>query len=196
MSLPVFTVQTFNQAVLKAAGAVFAQRVDIIPGNKVPAEMQKKIKDLTTATLADLQQAAKAKYPAAVALIDTDIEVSEFGPSFVSCLASATVLLKKVASQPVAIPMAQVQPQPMAQVQPQPIPEMSQPLFALPSQPMGSQGPMQPLILQPVASPVAAPVAAPVASPVAPPVPVAQPLPPPQGGKRKKSRSRTKRSRR
>jgi len=181
MSLPVFTVQTFNQAVLKAAGAVFAQRVDLIPGIKVPAEMQKKINDLTAATLADLQQAAKAKYPAAVALIDTDIEVSEFGPSFVSCLASGTVLLKKAASQPVAAPVAQPVAAPVAPL----IPEMSQPMFALPSQPMGSQGPAQPLLLQPVA--MAQPVVPPIASPVA----MAQPVP--QGGKRKKRHSRRSR---
>lgn len=119
MPLPIFTVQKFNKNSLQPAGAVFAQRVESISivrnffagiagvaGGR-STMMEKKMNDLTTVLLEELDQQAIKKYPNAVALIDVDIHFSDIGKNdsnmFLAGQASATALIKRttpITSQP------------------------------------------------------------------------------------------------
>lgn len=110
MALPVYTIQSFNQATLKAAGAVFAQRVEtisllrnfmagfggIIGGRSTT--MEKKMDDLTKVLLEEIQANAISKYPNAVALVDLKLHFSDIGKTeqnmFLAGQASATVLIQ------------------------------------------------------------------------------------------------------
>jgi uncharacterized protein YbjQ (UPF0145 family) len=132
MPLPIFTVQTFNQSVLQPAGAVFAQRVESVQiarnffaGTSNTAGgrstmMEKKMNDLTTALLEELDQQATKKYPNAVALIDVNIDFSDMGKNdsnmFLAGQASATALIKRskpaqVNSEVVSKPVVPIAPQ-------------------------------------------------------------------------------------
>jgi uncharacterized protein YbjQ (UPF0145 family) len=121
MPLPIFTVQKFNKNTLQPAGAVFAQRVESISivrnffagiagiaGGR-STMMEKKMNDLTTVLLEELDQQAIKKYPNAVALIDVDIHFSDIGKNdsnmFLAGQASATALIKRttpITSQPIS----------------------------------------------------------------------------------------------
>ena len=117
MALPIFTIQTFNQSALQAAGAIFVQRVETVAlqgnvaeGRSTP--MEKKMNDLTKALLDDIQTQAKAKYPNAVALVDVHVDFSEVGKTgdmtFLAGQASATALIrkaKKTGNTPVTPPV-------------------------------------------------------------------------------------------
>lgn len=167
MALPVYTIESFNQNALQAAGAIFAQRVEtisllrnifagiggIIGGRSTT--MEKKMEDLTKVLLEEIQAKAISKYPNAVALIDLKLQFSDIGKTqenmFLAGQASATVLIKKIGrtSQPQAQP-----------------------------------------IVQPIAQPIAS------NKPINTQPPIAQPMPQPVGGKRKhtsKSKSRKNR---
>ena len=142
MALPIFTIQTFNQSALQAAGAIFIQRVETVAlqgnvaeGRSTP--MEKKMNDLTRALLDDIQTQAKAKYPNTVALVDVHIDFSEVGKtgdmSFLAGQASATALIrkaKKTGNTPVTPPMAMPMPMnvapmaPMAMAAPGPPPSV------------------------------------------------------------------------
>lgn len=156
MPLPIFTIQTFNQNTLQPAGAVFAQRVEAVSivrdflagitgivGGRNTA-MEKKMNDLTSVLMEELQLQARTAYPNAIALVDVKVHFCNIGNDgsnmFLSGQASATALIKrnKVNTPAMAMAMATPVPAPVA---------------------------------APVASPVAAPVASPVAAPVAAPVP-------------------------
>jgi len=110
MPLPIITVQTFNQSALRAAGAVFVQRVESVSfGRGVLAGitglvggrnelMEKKMNDLTQALLTELDTQAKKVYPNAIGLVDANIDFSTAGPDSSMILigqASATVLVKR-----------------------------------------------------------------------------------------------------
>jgi len=132
MALPIFTIESFNQNTLQAAGAVFAQRVEtvsllrdlfagiggIIGGRSTT--MEKKMDDLTKVLLEEIQANAISKYPNAVALIDLKLLFSDIGKTqnnmFLAGQASATVLIRKVGrtSQPIDVS----QPTAMAPIAP------------------------------------------------------------------------------
>ena len=121
MALPIFTIESFNQNTLQAAGAVFAQRVEtvsllrdlfagiggIIGGRSTT--MEKKMDDLTKVLLEEIQAKTISKYPNAVALIDLNLLFSDIGKTqnnmFLAGQASATVLIRKVGrtSQPIDV---------------------------------------------------------------------------------------------
>ena len=121
MALPIFTIESFNQNTLQAAGAVFAQRVEtvsllrdlfagiggIIGGRSTT--MEKKMDDLTKVLLEEIQAKTISKYPNAVALIDLKLLFSDIGKTqnnmFLAGQASATVLIRKVGrtSQPIDV---------------------------------------------------------------------------------------------
>ena len=110
--LPVFTIQTFNQNALQPAGAVFAQRVEsisiarnffagvsgIVGGRSTI--MEKKMNDLTTVLMEELDIQAKKIYPNAVALVNVQVHFSDICKSdssmFLAGQASATALIKRV----------------------------------------------------------------------------------------------------
>ena len=130
-TLPVFTIQTFNQNALQPAGAVFAQRVEAISiarsfvagvagvvGGR-STMMEKKMNDLTTVLMEELDLQAKKLYPSAVALINVQVHFSDIGKNdanmFLAGQASATALIKRVkavgqsmipSSAPLASPLA------------------------------------------------------------------------------------------
>ena len=179
MALPIFTIQSFNQAALQAAGAIFVQRVEsisllrnviaevggIIGGRSTT--MEKKMNDLTKVLLDEIQTQAKAKYPNAVALVDVHIEFSDIGKTdqnmFLAGQASATALVRKTRKPGNSLVTATI------------------PLT----------GPMAPPM-----APSMAPSMAPVL-PMAPMVPVASNIPPvpATGGRRRKGPSQKSKSR-
>lgn len=121
--LPVFTIQTFNQNALQPAGAVFAQRVESISiarnffaglGGIVGGRstmMEKKMNDLTTVLMEELDTQTKKIYPNAVALVNVQVHFSDICKSdssmFLAGQASATALIKRV--KPVGQSMASSQ---------------------------------------------------------------------------------------
>jgi uncharacterized protein YbjQ (UPF0145 family) len=175
MALPIFTIQSFNQNALQAAGAVFVQRVEsvsllrnvvaevggIIGGRSTT--MEKKMNDLTKVLLDELQTQTKVKYPSAVALVDVHIEFSDIGKTdqnmFLAGQASATALVRKT-RKPENSPVAATVPVPSAG-------------------PVPSVGPVSNV-----------PVA-----PVAPTLPMAPPMATTTGGRRRKAPSRKSKSR-
>jgi uncharacterized protein YbjQ (UPF0145 family) len=142
MALPIFTIQSFNQSALQAAGAIFVQRVETVAlqGNATEGRstpMEKKMNDLTKSLLDDIQAQAKAKYPNAVALVDVHVDFSEVGKTgdmtFLAGQASATAIIRKAkktgntpVTPPMAPPMAPPMPMnvapPMAMAAPVPVP--------------------------------------------------------------------------
>ena len=129
MALPVFTIQSFNQNLLQAAGSIFIQRVEsvsllrniggfggITGGRSIP--MEKKMNDLTKALLDELQVQAKAKYPTAIALVNVHIDFSDIGKTgdymFLAGQLSATALVRKSpklkSSVPDSVPMSNMAP--------------------------------------------------------------------------------------
>ena len=183
MALPIFTIQSFNQNALQAAGAVFVQRVEsvsllrnvvaevggIIGGRSTT--MEKKMNDLTKVLLDELQTQTKVKYPSAVALVDVHIEFSDIGKTdqnmFLAGQASATALVRKT-RKPENSPVAATVP-------------------VVPSAgPVPSVGPVSNVPVAPLA-------------PVAPTLPMAPPMAPPMatttGGRRRKAPSRKSKSR-
>lgn len=110
MALPMFTIQTFNQNVLKPAGAVFAQRVEAVSllrdfmagiGGLIGGQsttMEKKMNDLTKVLQDELQKKAKEQYPNVVALVDVTLTFSDIGTDassmFIAGQASATALVR------------------------------------------------------------------------------------------------------
>jgi uncharacterized protein YbjQ (UPF0145 family) len=160
MPLPIFTIQTFNQNTLQPAGAVFAQRVEMITAGRDflggitgstggrNTAIEKKMHDLTKSLVEELHLQANRAFPSAVALVDVKMHISNDSPELLTGQASATALVKRnklptpqpspVTSGEVSAPMASPLPAPMAS----PLPA-------------------------PMASPMASPMAAPMASPVA-----------------------------
>ena len=152
--LPVFTIQTFNQNTLQPAGAVFAQRVEsisiarnffagvsgIVGGRSTI--MEKKMNDLTTVLMEELDIQAKKIYPNAIALVNVKVHFSDICKSdssmFLAGQASATALIKRV--KPVGqsmmssqIPISPIAPAPVASAPPAP-PILLAPTEALPIQ--------------------------------------------------------------
>ena len=129
--LPIFTIQTFNQNALQPAGAVFAQRVEsisiarnffagvtgIVGGRSTM--MEKKMNDLTTVLMEELDIQAKKIYPNAVALVNVNVHFSDICKSdssmFLAGQASATALIKRV--KPVGQSMISPQIPPVAPLQ-------------------------------------------------------------------------------
>uniref|UniRef100_A0A6C0APM9 Uncharacterized protein n=1 Tax=viral metagenome TaxID=1070528 RepID=A0A6C0APM9_9ZZZZ len=143
MSLPIFTIQTFNQNTLQPAGAVFAQRVEAVSmarnvfagiSGSVGGRnmvMEKKMNDLTKVLMEELQSQTKTAYPNAVALVDVKMHFSDIGKDdsnmFLAGQASATALIKRnkpVAQAPASSsgPMAMAAPLAMAAPMPMPMP--------------------------------------------------------------------------
>jgi hypothetical protein len=151
MPLPLITVQTFNQSSLQAAGAVFVQRVESVSVSRgllagitgAPSGtgrnelMEKKMNDLTQVLLSELDIQAKKKYPAAIGLVNADIDFTISGQDASMMLigkASATVLVKRTKplvssgtmpepmsrpmSEPAAMPMSAPMPRPMSEPMP------------------------------------------------------------------------------
>ena len=148
MPLPLITVQTFNQSSLQAAGAVFVQRVESVSVSRgllagitgAPSGtgrnelMEKKMNDLTQVLLSELDIQAKKKYPAAVGLVNADIDFTISGQDASMMLigkASATVLVKRTKplvssgtiSEPAAMPRPMSEPMPAAMPMPRPMSE-------------------------------------------------------------------------
>ena len=162
MPLPIFTIQTFNQNTLQPAGAVFAQRVEMITAGRDflggitgstggrNTAIEKKMHDLTKSLVEELHLQANRAFPNAVALVDVKMHISNDSPELLTGQASATALVKRnklptsqpspVSSGEVAAPMAS--PLPVAMASPAP---MASPLPA------------------PMASPLPAPMASPLA---------------------------------
>ena len=179
--LPVFTIQTFNQNALQPAGAVFAQRVESISiarnffaglGGVVGGRstmMEKKMNDLTTALMEELDIQAKKLYPSAVALVNVNVHFSDICKSdssmFLAGQASATALIKRV--KPVGQSMVPSS-QPPASAPLASAPLASAPLASAPlaSAPLASA----PLASAPLAS------APPMVSPVIPSSANSQPI--------------------
>jgi uncharacterized protein YbjQ (UPF0145 family) len=147
--LPIFTIQTFNQAALQAAGSVFVQRVESISiarnffagvtgvaGGR-STMMEKKMNDLTQALMQELDSQAKKMYPNAVALVNVQVHFSDIGKNdqnmFLAGQASATILIKRV--KPVGQTITPSQP-----VQSEPL--ASAPL-QIPSAPLQMQKPIE-----------------------------------------------------
>lgn len=147
--LPIFTIQTFNQAALQAAGSVFVQRVESISiarnffagvtgvaGGR-STMMEKKMNDLTQALMQELDSQAKKIYPNAVALVNVQVHFSDIGKNdqnmFLAGQASATILIKRV--KPVGQTITPSQP-----VQSEPL--ASAPL-QIPSAPLQMQKPIE-----------------------------------------------------
>jgi len=201
MALPIFTIQSFNQNALQAAGAVFVQRVESVSllrnvvaetGGSIGGRsttMEKKMEDLTKSLLSEIQAQTKAKYPTAVALVDFHIAFSDIGKTdqnvFLAGQASATALVRKSRKVPNSS---------MA------------PLASESVAPVGSVAPMAPMA--PMAPPMAPPMPMPTPMSV-PPVPMSVPpmamAPPmaipiqsgnaPVGGKRRSKKSKTRMTR-
>jgi len=164
MPLPLITVQTFNQSSLQAAGAVFVQRVESVSVSRgllagitgAPSGtgrnelMEKKMNDLTQVLLSELDIQAKKKYPAAIGLVNADIDFTISGQDASMMLigkASATVLVKRtkplVSSgtmpEPAAMPAAMPMSRPMSEPAAMP---MSAPMAMPMSAPMPRFDPM------------------------------------------------------
>jgi uncharacterized protein YbjQ (UPF0145 family) len=175
--LPVFTIQTFNQNALQPAGAVFAQRVESISiarnffaglGGVVGGRstmMEKKMNDLTTVLMEELDIQAKKLYPNAVALVNVNVHFSDICKSdssmFLAGQASATAIIKRVkavgqsmvtSSQPVA-PLVPA-PAPAQMSAPAPA-QMSAPASAQMSAPAPAPAPV-PIQMPPLAIPSSA----------------------------------------
>jgi uncharacterized protein YbjQ (UPF0145 family) len=140
MPLPIFTIQTFNQNTLQPAGAVFAQRVEMIPAGRDflggitgstggrNTAIEKKMHDLTKSLVEELHLQANRAFPSAVALVDVKMHISNDSPELLTGQASATALVKRnklptpqpspVTSAEVSAPMAA----PMASPLPAPLP--------------------------------------------------------------------------
>jgi len=154
MSLPIFTIQSFNQAALQPAGAVFAQRVESvtlarsmlagITGSSGGRNtmIEKKMNDLTKILMEELQLQVKTNYPNAVALVDVKLHFSDIGKDDSNVLlvgqASATALIKRNkinTSQPLApAPMSAPMSAPLPSSQAAPLPAL-QPAAQLAPQP-------------------------------------------------------------
>jgi uncharacterized protein YbjQ (UPF0145 family) len=154
MSLPIFTIQTFNQNSLQPTGAVFAQRVEAITmsrnflagitgtaGGRNTA-MEKKMNELTKALTEELQLQAKNTYPSAVALVDVKMQFSNIGKDDSNMLlagqASATALIKRVKSVGSSV-------------------TSSNPVNPMP--PMAPVAPVAPVASRPISPPMGSPVA-------------------------------------
>lgn len=149
MPLPLITVQTFNQSSLQAAGAVFVQRVESVSVSRgllagitgAPSGtgrnelMEKKMNDLTQVLLSELDIQAKKKYPAAIGLVNADIDFtisSQDASMMLIGKASATVLVKRtkplVSSgtmpEPMSRPMSEPMPRPMSEPMPMSAPRL------------------------------------------------------------------------
>lgn len=163
--LAVFTIQSFNQSALQPAGAVFAQRVEIISlarnvfagtGGVVGGRstlMEKKMNDLTQALMQELDLQAKKMYPNALALINVQLNFSDIGKTdanmFLAGQASATALIKRV--KPVGQSMIPLASAPLGSA-----PLGSAPLASAPlaSAPLGSAlGPVVPAAIPSSSSP-------------------------------------------
>jgi len=152
MPLPIFTIQTFNQNTLQPAGAVFAQRVEMITAGRDflggitgstggrNTAIEKKMHDLTKSLVEELHLQANRAFPSAVALVDVKMHISNDSPELLTGQASATALVKRN-----KLPT------------PQPSPVTSAEVSAPMASPMAS----------PMAAPLPAPIAAPMASPIA-----------------------------
>ena len=169
MDLPIFTIQTFNQNTLRAAGAVFAHRVDLIKsppkglfsGGATPSNfsantaMEQRIVLLKEELMKKLNEESVNKYgnDKVKALVDIKLDFSLLGESLLG-QASATVLVERI--KPVAAISAPISsPMPAA---------MSAPISAPIS---NSRAP----ISSPMPAPMAAAMAAPMAAPISPPMP-------------------------
>ena len=160
--LPVFTIQTFNQNALQPAGAVFAQRVEsisitrnffagvagVVGGRS--AMMEKKMNDLTTLLMEELDIQAKKLYPNAVALVNVNVHFSDICKSdssmFLVGQASATALIKRVKAVGQSMAPSEQLPPAMPPAMPQAMsPAMSQPM----AQPM-APAPLSPLPVEQV----------------------------------------------
>ena len=212
MALPIFTIQSFNQSALQPAGAVFAQRVESVsvakssfagfssPNTGRSTAMEKKMNDLTKALISEINSQAKATYPNAVALVDLKLQFSNIGKNGDNILlagqASATALLKRKASAPIAGPVAapvvMSQPMDMAMAVAAPVPVASQPMA---SQPVAMAPPApEPMAMAPPVAMASQPVAMapPMAMAMAPP----GPAPVPQQGARRNRRRTVNRNKR
>lgn len=146
MPLPIITVQTFNQSNLRAAGAVFVQRVESVSfGRGVVSGitgllggrnelMEKKMNDLTQALLTELDTQAKKVYPSAIGLVDANIDFSTAGPDSSMILigqASATVLVKREKplsiGPPSSAPLVMSSQPPLQSMPPPPLQSMPPP---------------------------------------------------------------------
>ena len=136
MPLPIFTIQTFNQNTLQPAGAVFAQRVEMITAGRDflggitgstggrNTAIEKKMHDLTKSLVEELHLQANRAFPSAVALVDVKMHISNDSPELLTGQASATALVKRnklptpqpspVTSGEVSAPMASPLAAPMA----------------------------------------------------------------------------------
>jgi hypothetical protein len=115
MDLPIFTIQTFNQNSLRAAGAVFAHRVDLVKsppkglfsGGATPSNflantaMEQRISLIKGELMKILNEEAINKYTndKVKALVDIKMDFSLLGESLLG-QASATVLVERI--KPVA----------------------------------------------------------------------------------------------
>jgi uncharacterized protein YbjQ (UPF0145 family) len=193
MSLPIFTIQTFNQNSLQPTGAVFAQRVEAITmsrnflagitgtaGGRNTA-MEKKMNELTKALTEELQLQAKNTYPSAVALVDVKMQFSNIGKDDSNMLlagqASATALIKRVKSVGSSVTSSN------------------------PVNPMAPMAPVAPMGSRPISPPMGSPMASrPINSSMADMPPMNSGLrnyniPPRVGGKRKSKLGKSRKNR-
>jgi uncharacterized protein YbjQ (UPF0145 family) len=172
MSLPIFTIPTFNQDALQAVGAVFAQRVESISivrnffagiggiaGGRSEM-MEKKMNDLNKAIIEEIQIQARKAYPKAVALVDLKITFSDIGKNdqnmFLAAQASATAIIRRTKASAAASPIPGSLPEALVPVPSPILAPMASPMASQPmaSQPMASQAmASQPMASQPQAQP-------------------------------------------
>lgn len=167
--LPVFTIQTFNQNALQPAGAVFAQRVESISiarnffsglGGIVGGRntmMEKKMNDLTTVLMEELDIQAKKLYPSAVALVNVQVHFSDICKSdssmFLAGQASATAIIKRVKAVGQSMVPSSQPPAPLVSAPLAPAPLSPAPLASAPlaSAPLAS-APLAPAPIAPTSS--------------------------------------------